>query len=105
MSLSPTSFEILSDLLAIRLESFLVTSGEEAREMRQLKHCQNELIHLQNMARQMMATQRPAPAKAEAKPAPAVPKTANSSAKPKLSRRLQRLVEDLQVEEGRRASF
>lgn len=96
MSLSPTSFEILSDLLAIRLENFLVTSTEEAREMRQLKHCQNELVNLQNMARQMVAQR-----KAEAAEGPA----GMPAAKPKISRRLQRLVQDLQVQEGRAASF
>lgn len=101
MSLSPTSFEILSDLLAIRLESFLVTSGEEAREMRQLKHCQNELVHLQRMAREMA---RPKPAAAA--PAPEKAEKLEPAAKPKLSRRLQRLVDDLNVQENRRsASF
>lgn len=101
MSLSPTSFEILSDLLAIRLESFLVTSNEEAREMRQLKHCQAELVHLRNMARQMAAPAKKA-AVIEEKPIKA---QAQPTGRSKLSRRLQRLVDDLQVQEGRAASF
>jgi hypothetical protein len=92
MSLSPTSFEILSDLLAIRLESFLVTSTDEAREMRQLKICQHELERLHALGRQMSTSKAPAAPIENAK-------------KPKLSRRLQRLVNDLQTDSSRAASF
>ncbi len=90
MSLSPSSFEILSDLLELRLESFLVTSSEEARELKMLRHCQHELSYLQNIGRKMLAA--------------AAPKAPEAAEKPKISRRLQRLVKDLnQAEEAARA--
>ena len=82
MSLSPMSFEILSDLLALRLESFLVTSTDEARELKLLRHCQQELTNLHAMGREMAHEMAALPAAA----APA----------PKISRRLQRLVNGLQ---------
>ena len=89
MSLSPSSFEILSDLLELRLEAFMVTSGEEARERKMLEICQRELAGLQGLARQMIGE----PASIST-PKPQtviqahVPKT-------KLPRRLQRLMRDL----------
>ncbi len=90
MSLSETSYEILSDLLELRLESFLVTSNEEARELKMLKHCQRELSHLQNMANTL--------AQNTGMPAPTVTAEQSASAA-KLPRRLQRLIQ----EEAKRA--
>jgi len=96
MSLSPSSFEILSDLLELRLEAFMVTSGEEARERKMLEICQRELVGLQSLAYQMMGEPAPAPAP---KSQPAI-----QAAKTKIPRRLQRLVRDLnQAEAAARA--
>jgi len=90
MSLSPMSFEILSDLLELRLEAFLVTSTEEARELKMLKAAQMELTGLQSLGRHI-APPKPAPQLIEGK-------------KPKISRRLQRMVRDLnQAENAARA--
>lgn len=77
MSLSETSYEILSDLLILRLETFLVTSNEEAKELKMLQHCRKELENLQQMGEQM------------ALPAPA----AQPFSTAKLPRRLQRLIQ------------
>jgi len=96
MSLSPSSYEILSDLLELRLEAFMVTSSEEARERKMLEICQRELVGLQNLAHQMM--REPVPASAP-KSQPAI-----QTAKTKIPRRLQRLVRDLnQAETAARA--
>jgi hypothetical protein len=79
MSLSETSYEILSDLLTLRLETFLVNSNEEAKELRMLRHAQRELENLQKIGASL------------ALPAPAAP--AQPFAAAKLPRRLQRLIQ------------
>lgn len=86
MSLSPTSFEILSDLLELRLEAFLVTSSDEARELKTLRQAQRELSNLQNMAREMKREM-------------ALPAPSASPPQPKVSRRLQRLIAGLQQDQ------
>lgn len=91
MTLSPTSYEILSDLLALRLESFLVTTREEATEMRQLRICQRELEHLSEIGTQMIAEPVETAAETET-----VPETLQKSSPIKLSRRLQRLLQSLE---------
>jgi hypothetical protein len=83
MSLSETSYEILSDLLLLRLESFLVTSNEEAKELRMLKHAQRELENLQKIGESM----------ALAAPAAAASAAGQPFAAGKLPRRLQRLIQ------------
>jgi len=91
MSLSPTSFEILSDLLALRLESFLVTTNEEARELRQLRACQQELCNLQTLARRLVRDMAAPGATEEA--------AETRATKGKISRRLQRLARSLQQQD------
>jgi len=96
MSLSPSSFEILSDLLELRLEAFMVTSSEEARERKMLEICQRELVGLQQLARGMVSETVPAPVLTSKAPA--------KNTNPKLPRRLQRLLRDLnQAETAARA--
>ena len=87
MSLSETSYEILSDLLVLRLEAFLVTSTDEARELKMLRQCQKELENLHGMGTAMAL---PAPAKT-ASTMPAQTETQFAAAK--LPRRLQRLIQ------------
>lgn len=92
MSLSPNSFEVISELLAQRLESFLLTNNGDTRELHEIAMCQQELIRLRVAREQMMQEEQhlaqslltPAVADAEFKaPQPA-----------KLSRRFQRFLHD-----------
>ena len=79
MSLSETSYEILSDLLELRLESFLVNSTEEARELKMLKGCQRELEMLRGIGEKLSLER-------------AVEISKQTVPSSKLPRRLQRLI-------------
>ncbi len=75
MALSAISYEILDDLLALRISNCTVTCPEEARDLKALRAAQMELAALQRA---------PATRTVEASAATSV----------KLSRRLQRLVHE-----------
>lgn len=91
MALSETSYEILSDLLVLRLETFLVTSTEEAKELRMMRQCQKELEMLHNMGTSMASLPAPNAAPAET-PTPTFVAEKPLAAS-KLPRRLQRLIQ------------
>ncbi|MDR2723803.1 MAG: hypothetical protein LBB25_01180 [Holosporaceae bacterium] len=44
--LSRQSLEILIDLVEIKLSTIMIMDKEDIREVRKLKNCRNELIHL-----------------------------------------------------------
>jgi hypothetical protein len=44
--LSRQSLEILVDLVEIKLSTIMVMDKEDVREVKRLKDCKNELIHL-----------------------------------------------------------
>ena len=48
--LSRQSLEILIDLVEIKLSAIMIMDKDDIREVRKLKNCKNELIHLLKIA-------------------------------------------------------